>query len=267
MGGKMKKILILGLLLLVICAAFAERKALVMANWTYPNANLSSPKADADTLSAILTSLGFRVTRFNNLSISDFKTAIDTFAVQTKATDEVVVYYSGHGIKFNNNNYMVPSGTDLGKTQLFNKTSYNIGSMAAKLKHAKTSILIVEASRTWAPSGIKTPVPLSFAPISNSNPNQLIILSAEPGQTVQNSNLPLSLFSSALVRYLATSETGINAFFPQLSSEVLKKSNNLQKPFKTGSLQIDFKFNTNTQKGSWKGLNPMEIEGGGSISW
>jgi len=263
----MKKILILGLLLLIITAAFAERKALVMANWTYPNANLSSPKADADTVSATLTSLGFSVTRFNNLSITDFKTAIDTFAVKTKATDEVVVYYSGHGIKYNNNNYMVPSGTDLGKPQLYNKTSYNIGSMADKLKHAKTSILIIEASRSWAPTGIKSPVPLSFAPLSNSNPNQLVILSAEPGQVVQNSNLPLSLFSSALVRYMATSETGINAFFPALSSEIMKNTNNLQKPFKTGTLQNDFKFNTNTLKGMWKGMNPMEIEGGGSISW
>ena len=264
----MKKAIIICLMLLLIATAFAERKALVMANWLYPNANLTSPKADADTVGAILSSLGFSVTRFNNLSIADFKTAIDTFAVKTKATDEVVVYYSGHGVKYNNNSYMVPSGTDIGKTQIFNKTSYNIASMADKLRQAKTSLIILEASRPWAPTGSKTPVNLSFSAITTSNPNQLIIMSAEPGKTIQDSTLSPSLFTSVLVRYMAESEDGINAFFPELSNVVLQNSNNLQKPWKSGTLKTDFKFNPNQIKGMWKNYSPMkEIEGGGSISW
>ena len=59
----MKKYLITGLLLLVIVFAFAERKALVIANWNYPNAVLKSPKADADSITAALEGVNFNITR------------------------------------------------------------------------------------------------------------------------------------------------------------------------------------------------------------
>ena len=263
----MKKYLITGLLLLVIVFAFAERKALVIANWNYPNAVLKSPKTDADSIAAALEGVNFNITRVNNASFLSMKSAIDTLTSHLSSEDEVVFYFSGHGTNYKNINYLVPAGVNLASQLTIDNACYSLSAISNKLKNAKTSIVIVEASRIWGNPESKASNPKTFVSMKSASPNQVIIFSCQPGKTVQNSALTKSVFSMAMARYIATAEVGLNEFFPALSNEIMQKTGNIQKPWISGTLKNDFIFNTNLQKGIWKTPSTRPKIGGGSLSW
>lgn len=264
---QMKKLLIIGMLMLLITCAFAERKALVIANWNYANTVLKSPSADADSMQKALVDFGFNVKRFNNLNLASLGAVIDSFAVKVKSVDEVVVYYSGHGANLNSINYLAPANVNLSNAQTYAKTCYNLGTLASKVKAAKTSIIVVEASKMWAPTGSKSGVPKSFTTMKAASANQMIIFSAEPGKAVHSSSLSYSLFTSALISKINGTETGINQFMPVMIGEMDRSTNSLQKPWFSGQLKTDFFFLTSEIKSMWKRMDTMEIEGGGSLSW
>lgn len=263
----MKKYLLTGLLLLVIVFAFAERKALVISNWNYPNELLKSPKTDADSIGAALEGVGFNITRLNNANLASMQAAIDTLAIHLSDEDEVVVYFSGHGTSYKNINYLVPAGVDLSSQLTLENACYSLSTLSNKIKIAKTSILIVEASRIWVSPEIELTSHKTFVSMKSASPNQVIIFSCHPGYTVPNYTAAKSVFSMAMAHYIATSEEGLNSFFPVLCNEVMQQTDYQQKPWISGTLKKDFLFNTNIQKGMWKNPSPRPKIGGGSLSW
>lgn len=261
----MRKLLVICVLLLALTSAFAERKALVIANFNYAKVSLNSPQADADSMQTALQLMGFSVSRFNNLTLPKMMAAIDTFSVHLKATDNVVVYYSGFGTNSKELNYLIPAGGNpsiIGEKNVF----YNVSTLAAKTKMAKTSILILEASRPWPlDSGKSTSHP--FVSMVSASPNQVILFAAQPGKVIQNSKLERSLFTQTLLKQITSSDKGFNELFAKTATAVNQSTKTVQKPWMSNNLAPDFFFIDNQIKGMWKGINPMHIEGGGSISW
>ena len=262
----MKKLVILVILLSLVAAVFAERKALVIANAAYDKVTLQSPIADADSMEAALHKLHFVVQRFNNLKLSGMQAAVDTFAVKIKSTDEVIFYYSGQGISAEQVNYLVPSGCNLSTTQVFSQTAYSLNTLAQKLRTAKTSIIILEASRTWANVGEKAAAK-PFTSINSASPKQVIITSAQPASVIQNSNLARSVFTDAFIRLSSKSEENFNLLFPKIVAEVKAKTNNAQITWISGTLASEFKCVNEEVKLYWHRMQMRGIEGGGSISW
>lgn len=262
----MKKLLIISILLMLLSYAFAERKALVIANSSYEKMLLKSPVADADDMQTALQYMGFSVKRFNNLSLPAMNAAIDSFAVHLKAVDEVVFYYSGHGMSMNKINYLVPAGANLSVVPT-RSIYYNVSTIAQKLKVAKTSMLILEASRPWAPVGSKSVAPQSFVSMASASPNQVIMSAAQPGKGIQNGLLDKSLFTQALLAQITDSDLGLNVLFAKAATQMSTSTKGVQKAWISGSLSEDFFFISNEIKRGWGGINPMQIEGGGSISW
>ncbi|MDY0152756.1 MAG: caspase family protein [Candidatus Cloacimonas sp.] len=261
----MRKLLVIFVLLLALTSAFAERKALVIANSKYDKVSLNSPLADADSMQTALRLMGFNVTRFNNLTLPKMIAAIDTFSVHLKATDNVVVYYSGLGTSSKELNYLVPAGENLsviGEKNVF----YSVNTLATKTKKAKTSILILEASRPWSPTGGKS-TSHPFVAMVSAAPNQAILFAAQPGKSIQNANLANSLFTETLLKQISSSDLGFNVLFGKMATAINLSTRTAQKPWMSNNLAEDFFFIDNQIKGMWKGINPMHIEGGGSISW
>jgi hypothetical protein len=255
------------MLLAVIGSVFAERKALVIANSVYGNVSINNALADADSIEAALTTLEFTITRRNNLRLSRITAVVDSFAQRINSADEVVVYYSGHGTNANGVNYIVPSGVDLGLSQVFSKTAYSVSTLAQKLKTAQCSIIILEASRSWGSTGSKA-VPKPFVAMASANPRQTIVTSAQPNMAVQLSLGSQSTFTKALIERISVTEEGFNTVFPLVVSDVQTRTGNLQKPWMSRTLDGDFYFITHEMKVRWgRTYFKEEIDGGGSLSW
>lgn len=255
----------MSLLLIMLGSLFADRKALVIGISQYDGTTLSTALSDADSMAAALSDLGFSIWKHKNLNLQTFKAAVDSFAVKIQPTDEVVVYYSGHGTNQNGINYLAPAGLNLSKVQTYANTAYSLNTLAQKVKGAISSLIILEASRPWS-SGGKSSIK-SLVTVTPAVGNQAILSAAQPGKGVVSSPGKVSLFTRVLIRQISTSPEGINALFPKVTAEVKSISKQAQQPWMSNLINTNFYFQQTQEKGIWRGMNPMEIEGGGSLNW
>ena len=89
--------------------AHAKRLALVIGNDSYQNVQpLKNARSDAKAIAAELKAVGFDVTLKQDLTQKMMKSALRDFKAQVAGGDEVVFYFSGHGVQFGGTNFLVP---------------------------------------------------------------------------------------------------------------------------------------------------------------
>jgi hypothetical protein len=98
---------------LLFAAAFNAhadtRVALVIGNGTYQHAPLLPNAAhDATDVAAALRKLGYSVQLVMDARKAGKEAALAEFALAAKGADQVLLYYSGHGLEVGGINYLVP---------------------------------------------------------------------------------------------------------------------------------------------------------------
>jgi hypothetical protein len=82
---------------------------LVIGNDSYQNVQpLKNARSDAKAIAAELKAVGFDVTLKQDLTQKMMKSALRDFKAQVAGGDEVVFYFSGHGVQFGGTNFLVP---------------------------------------------------------------------------------------------------------------------------------------------------------------
>jgi uncharacterized caspase-like protein len=106
----MLKIMALSIMLVSLTApAHARRLALVVGNDSYQNVQpLKNARSDAKAIAAELKAVGFEVTLKQDLNQKMMKSALREFKASVQGGDEVVFYFSGHGVQFGGSNYLIP---------------------------------------------------------------------------------------------------------------------------------------------------------------
>ena len=95
--------------LLAEAHAAEPRVALVIGNGAYRSVpELDNSRNDADDISEQLKRVGFAVIDGRDLDRSAMYAALGRFAQRVRGTDAGLVYYSGHGMQINGQNYLVP---------------------------------------------------------------------------------------------------------------------------------------------------------------
>jgi uncharacterized caspase-like protein len=105
------KALFAGLLLACLASTVqARRLALVIGNDSYQNVQpLKNARSDAKAIAAELKNVGFEVTLKQDLNQKSMKSALREFKASVQGGDEVVFYFSGHGVQFGGSNYLIPT--------------------------------------------------------------------------------------------------------------------------------------------------------------
>jgi uncharacterized caspase-like protein len=86
-----------------------SRVALVIGNGSYDDLNpLLNPANDADDIAAVLTSMGFDVTKGKDLGKEQFKSAVRAFYSKLDQAQVALLFYAGHGMQAANTNYLIP---------------------------------------------------------------------------------------------------------------------------------------------------------------
>ena len=97
------------LTLTTLPAHSARRMALVIGNDSYEHVTpLHNARADARAIAATLKDDGFQVTFKQDLSQRAMKATLREFKALVGGGDDVVFYFSGHGVQFGGSNYLVP---------------------------------------------------------------------------------------------------------------------------------------------------------------
>jgi hypothetical protein len=87
-----------------------SRVALVIGNGGYTKVGaLDNPPRDAEAMEALFRAAGFTVVEGKrDLGVASLRRALRDFSDQARDADIAVVFYAGHGIEVNGNNYLIP---------------------------------------------------------------------------------------------------------------------------------------------------------------
>lgn len=228
-------------------AAQTPRYALVIGNNAYPTHSLGGiPKNDATAMEKALAAAGFEVTAYNDLKQDGLQKAIRAFGQKVANSNGVaLVYFSGHGIQYNNKNYLIPVDAELAIPADINGFCVPVERILSYLEGTSANLVILDACRSFPIPGQKNALGGGF---TNENyetaPPQLLIAyptGANKTATTQSEN-NLSLYTSQLVKYLNQPCLKIEDVFKKTRADVLTKSNSKQRPEELNLLTGDFYF-------------------------
>ncbi len=237
-------------LLLTSLPAHAARYALVIGNSNYPGQHYlgNNPRNDARAIGAALQDIGFRVTLAEDLKLAAFKKTINTFARQLNKNDEVVFYYSGHGVQASGKNYLLPlnSMSIVAEGQLESEGVAVSTFLLPALSRAGTVVVILDACRNNPFKGFfkgnaqdglaKESTPNGFLIAFAANENEL----AATGVGLNNSP-----YVEALKNELRKPEQNVHQVFTNVRNAVRAYSGKKQNPVYNVALNDpDYRLNT-----------------------
>jgi uncharacterized caspase-like protein len=126
--------------------AFAEKRvALVLGNSAYQNvAPLSNPANDAALIAQTLKDSGFDVVDARyDLPALETRRALREFADRARDADIAVVYYAGHGIEVDGQNYLVPVDAKLERDTDVYDEGFSLDRVMVAVEPAKQLRLVI----------------------------------------------------------------------------------------------------------------------------
>ena len=144
--------LLLGLLSSTIHAA-VERHALVIGNSDYATAALKNPRNDATDMAAVFSELGYQIHRGKalfDLELAEFEFELSEFADQLPDNAIAVLYYAGHGVATESDNYLVPVAAELRYQEQLRTRAVSLRDTVALLSERNPdglNVLLLDACR------------------------------------------------------------------------------------------------------------------------
>ena len=184
-----------------------KRVAFVLGNSQYPGeAALKSPRQDATAIAKQLRALGFTVKLKTDLTRGELQQAIENFLEkEVPGADVALLYYSGHGVQIDGENYLVPVQEEIrDRSDLVHVDSivHRIGN------EAKLTIVILDACRS-NPSASQSPElakGVKLAKIKGTSPglawmeadqDMYVAYAAAPGRIAYAGTAKLSPFTES----------------------------------------------------------------------
>jgi uncharacterized caspase-like protein len=227
-------------------SALAEKRvALVIGNSAYKNVpRLTNPANDASLVAEMFKNAGFdAITTKLNLNVGEMRKTLREFGASTRDADMAVIYYAGHGIELDGNNYLIPTDATLETDADVLDETLPLDRVLFAVEPAKRlRLIILDACRdnpftkTMKRTIAARAVGRGLAKVEPTSPNTLIAFAAKAGSTAFDGDDRGSPFAMALVKHLAVPGLDIRKAFGYVRDDVLKATNNRQEPYVYGSL-------------------------------
>jgi len=238
---------LLAAVLLLLCQpAWAGRRvALVIGNAAYQNApTLPNPVNDGAVIAATLKNAGFDVVDSrHDLSAVEMRRALRDFSDRARDADIALIYYAGHGLEVDGNNYLIPIDAKLERDADVYDEGLSLDRVLVAIEPAKQlRLVILDACRdnpfakTMKRTMVSRSIERGLAKVEPTSPNTLIAYSAKAGSTALDGDNKNSPFTVALSKHLTTPGLDVRRAFGYVRDDVLKTTNNRQEPFVYGSL-------------------------------
>ncbi len=232
--------------LLTAFAATADtRVALVIGNSDYANApRLANPVNDAAALADALGRIGFAVTRATDLDGQQMRAVLRDFRDVADGADVAIVFFAGHGIEVDMQNYLIPVDADVRNASdvLFDTVPLSLVNQA--VSGARTlSMVVLDACRdnpfavqVAATSGGATRgLQVGLSPVEPAA-GTLVVYAARGGTVAIDGTGANSPFTTALLDHIEEPGLDVSLLFRKVRDDVMVATNNRQEPFTYGSL-------------------------------
>ena len=225
-----------------------KRVALVIGNSAYENATkLANPVNDAAAVTEMFRRARFEVVESRrDLNNADMRRALRDFSLKSRDADIAVVYYAGHGIEIDGQNYLLPVDAQLALDSDAYDEAVSLDRVLQVIEPAKKlRLVILDAcrdnpfARTMKRTVATRALGRGLAGVEPGKPNTLIAFAAKGGSTAEDGAATNSPFTTALVRHLTTPGLDLRKAFGLIRDDVIKATGNRQEPFVYGSLGGD----------------------------
>lgn len=235
-------------------AALADRVALVIGMGAYEHVSpLDNTINDATGIANTLEKIGFNVTLSLNASQATLLDQMDEFAFRAETADLALIYYAGHGVEVQGQNYLIPVDANVASNADVQRLSVSLDQMLKAVDSARMMrIVILDACRN-NPFGdlIDTTVNADGSPATEGatrsagvaglapvDPDRgtLIAYAQRSGEVALDGATDNSPFARALMQQMQVPGVEIGLMFRQVRDEVLAETRNLQEPYVNNSL-------------------------------
>ncbi len=247
-----------------ISTAQAEEKrlALLIGNGAYRHVPaLRNPTNDSSDLAVALRDVGFEVIQHTDQGQAAMLDTLREFRRTASGADIALIYYAGHGIEIDRQNYLIPVDAELQTYADINFEAVPLETMIFAAEGAsRLSMVIVDACRNnpFAASiqqGNSTrSIGRGLSAVEPSK-NTLVAYAAKEGTTAADGEGRNSPYAAALISSLQEPGLEVGLMMRQVRDAVLDQTNGQQEPFVYGSLSAERIFLNQT-----RAIAPVELE-------
>lgn len=220
-----------------------RRVALVIGNANYQSSPLRNPVNDAEDTASALKSLGFEVTLGTDMTRKEMRRVIRAFGESLKQGGVGLFYFAGHGMQVEGKNFLIPVGADITAEFEVQDEAVDAGTVLRSMDAAGNTMNMVfmDACRD-------NPFARSFR--SNQKglaqmdapSGSLIVYATAPGSVAADGDGRNGVFTQNLLAHISTPGLPISEMMMQVRTDVRRKTNNLQTPWESSSLEGNFYF-------------------------
>ncbi|QEL22722.1 hypothetical protein FQV39_09205 [Bosea sp. F3-2] len=230
-----------------------KRIALVIGNSAYPDGALQTPANDAGLIAQTLQAAGFDVVGARDLDTATLRSALREFLDKASASgpDTVaVVYYAGHGLQFEGENYLVPVDARIARDADVPLAAIRLTDLVKPLATLplKARIVVLDAARAnpFARSG--QPLAGGLA-LMQPDPGSLIAFNAAPG-TVAPEGKDYSAYATALSEMIKEGGLPLDDLFERVRLRTSELTGGAEIPWHVSKVQAPFLFFERTDAAS-----------------
>lgn len=243
------RLVLLVLLPLAANAAHADeqRIALVIGVGGYQNApHLANPVNDARAIGDTLRRLKFEVTELYDPDFRALNSGVRAFGIRAASADVAVVYYAGHGVQVDRENYLIPADAKLERERDLLYEAMPLDRLLGEVSQAsRIGIILLDScrnnpfiervARSMTIAGRAVATTPGLARVDNVPRNTMVVMAAKADQIAEDGQ-EHSPFAGALLAHFQIPGLELSLFFRSVRDTVLRATNNRQEPYVFSSL-------------------------------
>ncbi len=218
----------------------AKKVALIIGNAQYLNTSpLENADNDANLVADSARKAGFdEVGVALDQSVDDFRLTLRRFREQADGADVAMIYYAGHGMEGQGENWLVPIDAELNSSFDLPFETINLNRLMETVAGAQVRVVVLDACRnnpfanSWRAGSRAVARGLAGIDVDDV----LVIYAAAPGQTASDGEGANSPFAISLAARLPEPDLPLQLLGGTVRDDVLKATGGKQRPFVSASI-------------------------------
>ncbi|WJS04116.1 caspase family protein [Roseibium aggregatum] len=235
-----------------LAQAEENRFALVIGNSSYEQiGRLGNPGRDADLVAKSLEAVGFEVSVHFDLDEDGLGKVLDDLADRAPDLDVAVLYFAGHGIQKDGENFLIPVDAQLKSATSIERETVSLRSFMEVMEEVPISLLFLDACRNnpfaehllsqSSSDGRSAGITRGLAPIRTVG-DMLVTFATLPNSVAKDGAGQNSPFAKALARHVATPDAEVSVLMKRVTRDVMAETDGEQRPQQLSQMQTEFYF-------------------------
>jgi hypothetical protein len=223
--------------------AGGKRVALLIGNTSYQGSmtRLLNPGKDVAMMDSALKKLGFEVHKALDTNKRNLMTSVRQFARSAESASVALLYYSGHGIQSQGENYLVPVDANIDKEADLDVEAVRLDNLMRMIEESKPryTVVALDACRD-NPIAKRTKSGLQgLARVTQQPTSSFVAYATQAGTTAQDDGV----FARSMAQRIQQQGVGLRTVFDLVARDVEAASGGKQQPLRLDGLRNDVFLN------------------------